>query len=449
MGKKKSFIDRKNASSFRLMHRSQKDPLIADDDAGEHVLHPIGDKKTAEELHKYGVYFEDDYDYLQHLRDVNEVVETDGVERTQIRLPKAAVQLPSTIFETKGVELKVGLLNQAAPRNELLPAGIDPDIAAALEGDADFGEEDFDELEDDFIAMANADDGEAPMAQSTSDSRNGQADVMKRFGLIRERHSSEEDDSEDDEEMNDMHGANEDMSGDEEDDRKTRFSNYSMTSAVIKRPDGLQLIDEHFETLFEEYDEENIGECEVEEGQEIVGFVEPDSDRFQELVKEFQQSKGAPVTLDKPDEQIKKLALEAYRKEQKKGEELEEITVEAPGSKRGRWDCESVLSTYTNIYNHPTLIREEPKRKGGLTKKDLKELEQMDDAVSVMSGYSVSTLRPKGETAEERKVRKTAIKEERRERRQEKKANKDAFKQEKKHMDSLRTQPNIPARPLK
>lgn len=46
-----------------------------------------------------------------------QVVSTDGVERTVITVPKSAVQLPSTIFETKGIELKVGLLNQAAPRN--------------------------------------------------------------------------------------------------------------------------------------------------------------------------------------------------------------------------------------------------------------------------------------------------------------------------------------------
>lgn len=53
---------------------------------------------------------------------------------------------------------------------------------------------------------------------------------------------------------------------------------------------------------------------------------------------------------------------------------MEVISVDMPGAKRAKWDCESVLSTYTNIYNHPTLIREEPKRKG-ITKKDLKELE--------------------------------------------------------------------------
>lgn len=83
----------------------------------------------------------------------------------------------------------------------------------------------------------------------------------------------------------------------EEDDRKSRFTNYSMTSSVIKRPDGLKMIDDHFETLYEEYDEEKIGECDVVE-EELGGYIEPDSDRFLELVQEFQSARGLKVNLE-------------------------------------------------------------------------------------------------------------------------------------------------------
>lgn len=38
--KKKSFISKKNAVSFHLVHRSQKDPLAADEKAPQHVLLP-------------------------------------------------------------------------------------------------------------------------------------------------------------------------------------------------------------------------------------------------------------------------------------------------------------------------------------------------------------------------------------------------------------------------
>lgn len=36
--KKKPFIDKKNSVTFHLVHRSQKDPLAADDSAPQHVL---------------------------------------------------------------------------------------------------------------------------------------------------------------------------------------------------------------------------------------------------------------------------------------------------------------------------------------------------------------------------------------------------------------------------
>lgn len=35
---KRQFIDKKNAVTFHLVHRSQQDPLIADETAPQHVL---------------------------------------------------------------------------------------------------------------------------------------------------------------------------------------------------------------------------------------------------------------------------------------------------------------------------------------------------------------------------------------------------------------------------
>lgn len=42
--KKKQFIDKKNAHSFQLVHRSQKDPLQADEDSSKHVLVSLDDE---------------------------------------------------------------------------------------------------------------------------------------------------------------------------------------------------------------------------------------------------------------------------------------------------------------------------------------------------------------------------------------------------------------------
>merc|ERR1712228_655627 len=119
--------------------------------------------------------------------------------------------------------------------------------------------------------------------------------------------------------------------------------------------------------------------------------------------------------------------------------------------KKENWDCESVLSTYSNLYNHPKLISERkpdhiklssktgiPKNVlgRGLTANALKMLDMetgvLDDEVaSVKSKMSEFSIRPKHETSEEKKARKQGLKQLRKERREEKKANTVAFKTEK------------------
>lgn len=56
---KKKFIDKKNAVTFHLVHRSQHDPLVADETAPQHVLLesnpqvPIQIKKNEVYINKY------------------------------------------------------------------------------------------------------------------------------------------------------------------------------------------------------------------------------------------------------------------------------------------------------------------------------------------------------------------------------------------------------------
>lgn len=49
---------------------------------------------------------------------------------------------------------------------------------------------------------------------------------------------------------------------------------------------------------------------------------------------------------------------------------IEEDTVQLEGDQQ--WDCESILSTYSNLYNHPTLIKEPPRQKVNDTRNYLK-----------------------------------------------------------------------------
>ena len=88
MPTRRKFINKKNSITFQLVHRSQHDPLIADDTAGERVLvplevrcpilperfvtdwfHSLQTEQRKTEQKKFGIDYDDDYDYMQHLRD--------------------------------------------------------------------------------------------------------------------------------------------------------------------------------------------------------------------------------------------------------------------------------------------------------------------------------------------------------------------------------------------
>ncbi|CBF86491.1 hypothetical protein AN2262.2 [Aspergillus nidulans FGSC A4] len=105
MPPRKQWIDKKNATTYQLFHRSQNDPLIHDPDAQDRILHPVygpaaqapstssastssagrakhlsdlasefgndSIRKNEGEAANYGIYFDDSkYDYMQHMREL-------------------------------------------------------------------------------------------------------------------------------------------------------------------------------------------------------------------------------------------------------------------------------------------------------------------------------------------------------------------------------------------
>jgi len=436
--KKKGFIDKKNAVSFHLVHRSQQDPLAADSDANQMVLQPMS--KIKEEEREFGVFFEDEYNYLQHLKDRSQVehdwseadrfIMTAGDRRQEAGGEDVkditGLQLPSSVFgASRGEEEAVGLLNKAAPRG--LDLSLDPDIVAAMDDDFNFDDPD-NEFDDDFVMQLAQGGGEG----------------------------SEEDIEEDDEDQweDDSDDCAGGRSEDEEDDQcpsllswageetGTKFTNYSMSSSVIRRNQQLSLLDDKFDKFMDQYDEAEEGAL---EGEEIEGCVEETSVRMSDLMAEHEREKALRRQQLERENVIQKLSL-LDRSDSE--EEVDIVKVEDKGEK---WDCESILSTYSTLYNHPKLISEPRNNKiqlssktgipkgvlgRGLTAGALRQLDQgaedmEDDVVSVKSKISELSIRPKHETPEEKKDRKTNLKQARRERREEKKANSEAFKSEK------------------
>uniref|UniRef100_UPI0037E8A534 protein LTV1 homolog n=1 Tax=Semicossyphus pulcher TaxID=241346 RepID=UPI0037E8A534 len=462
--KKKSFIEKKKAVTFHLVHRSQRDPLAADEKAPQHVLLPatkVDTEKRREEQREFGVFFDDDYNYLQHLkeasglsewvasgpaqihvRDEDEEEEAEEKEEeggqgddTNKAIQAASIKLPSSVFASE-FEEEVGLLNKAAPISGPR-LDMDPDIVAALDEDFDFDDPE-NVLDDDFILKATSSSGAVGMEGDDDDEEWEDTDEEGDF-------DSEGGFSGDEEEGG---RGREFLFMDEE--TKSRFTEYSMTSSVMRRNEQLTLLDDRFEKFYEQFDDDEIGAL---DNAELEGFIEPDSARLEEIIKDYFIQKEKEYM--RPDDLgPKELPVLKEEEEDEEEEEMETVVMAAPEEK---WDCETIISTYSNIYNRPKVIEEPQKPKPirvsqrtgipldvlpakGLTTKQAERMTRINDS----DLPRVSTQpRDKEENKEERKARKQAIKEERKERRVEKKANKMAFKEEKvrqeKQMLNLRT----------
>uniref|UniRef100_A0A8C8VJ23 Protein LTV1 homolog n=1 Tax=Pelusios castaneus TaxID=367368 RepID=A0A8C8VJ23_9SAUR len=453
--KRKPFIEKKKAVTFHLVHRSQRDPLAADDTAPQRVLLPAqkrDEEQRREEQRKYGVFFDDDYNYLQHLKEASgpselvpsvepgrqsRIVVTgeEKIEEEAQQIPAPAIKLPSSVFASE-FEEDVGLLNKAAPVSGPR-LDFDPDIVAALDEDFDFNNPD-NLLEDDFVLKAN-EPGKEWKGEDCRGSDTEDEDEWEDMDNEGNDNDGEEDyDSEGP--LSDDEGVNGEMKEFlfMQEETKSRFTEYSITSSVMRRNEQLTLLDERFEKFFEQFDDDEIGAL---DNVELEGFIQTDSTRLQEVLNDFYKEKAKDCV--KPEAPEPREDLESPLHE--KGEEEDDLITLVIKEPKEKWDCESILSTYSNLYNHPKLIEEPSKSKPikishktgipldilpqrSLTAKQTERMQMINQS----DLPRVSTQpRSKNESKEDRKARKQAIKEERKERRMEKKANKLAFKMEK------------------
>ncbi|XP_023715960.1 protein LTV1 homolog, partial [Cryptotermes secundus] len=271
--------------------------------------------KRKEEQKKYGIYFDDDYDYLQHLHDVScTTVDWEPVEQLSSRTTN--LKLPSSVFASK-VEEDIGLLNRAAPHSGP-HLDLDPDIVAAMDEDFDF-EDPGNELEDNFIELANAEGSGSEMGSGDDDDDDDDDECMSNGNK-----------SEDDE-LGSLCGPQYTFA-----DEETKFS---MSSSVIRRNEHLILLDDRFEQMFTNcYGDTDIGALECEE---IEGHIAPDS----EVMIQYAEKMKAECRLKQP-------LLEPKSDSQGKcngwlqNDSL--MPLEMQDSKQ-HWDCESIVSTYSNL----------------------------------------------------------------------------------------------------
>ncbi|CAG8606310.1 6831_t:CDS:10, partial [Diversispora eburnea] len=206
---------RKEEKEKRSIHRSQRDPLINDEEASSRVfveVIPTNLKVIFAAL--YGIYYNDtEYNYLQHLKPIGV---NNGGGSSKINLiknkkdRKVKIVLPEEVLPSKD-EIPFDQLDFSS-----FPEGFQPDMDPRLR-------ETLEALEDDEYVEDDIDD------------------------YFEKLNNKEKDD-------------------DDENDKRSRTTGYSLTSSIMFRNEKLRLLDDQFEKVEKEYIDKLI---EIESEQSI------------------------------------------------------------------------------------------------------------------------------------------------------------------------------------
>ena len=341
--KKKRFIPKDGCQTFNLVHRSQQDPLAADSDAPQRLLQPIPTKeelkKTKAKEQELGIYYDDEYDYMQHLKSRDEFFESEfdleEVEKIVIDKNVSKLNLPKEVFASKDEE-EIGLLNKAAPHHGPR-IDWDPDIVETL--DDEFNHEVVYTLKDEEMDEEN--------------------DLDMILAEAREEGEFDGDESEDeytdydsDEARDDVPSLDGGFSNFSDEETKSKFTSYSMSSSVIRRNEGLTRLDDQFEKFFcDQYDEDEVGDLGMDD---ILGYQREDGMVMKQTMQAYE--KDIAENHQEYDEDIRRKTI-LTEEEQSADTRVESLEI-VEEEEEDRFDCESVLTTYSTLYNHPKLIKE-------------------------------------------------------------------------------------------
>lgn len=308
---------------------------------------------------------------------------------------------------------------------------VDPDVARLLdESDVSHVGSEDEGLEEDFVIMANRAEGDEEVEDEEEDEGCGV------FSDVEEDEGLEDEESEPkqrvrrllDEQFDLL--ALEEYGDSDEDDGGVRDGEYELPTEVI---DELKL-----------FHNQNV--CVVEEYRTPADFVH----------RKLDSSTAEEV--DESANVIQKCAEYAERYLNETAEEEEAVLVSESSDESEVWDCETIVSTYSNLDNHPGKIqtpgnprKQLPKVFPGetATTKDIIKLQgkeklpvdylpqrkrnsEKEKKTKPIEASSAENFK-KGaqkETKEEKKARKAAVKEEKREARKSKKELKGLYKSE-------------------
>ncbi|KAI8885729.1 Low temperature viability protein [Backusella circina FSU 941] len=423
---KKPFIDKKSAKHYHVVHRSQKDPLINDAEAPDRVLQEVLPKNlmkhksqaeidrinakptklTQDEIdHRvgqaalYGIFYDDsEYDYTQHLKPIGGTdavfLEAPGKKEKPKRLDEGSMfkdgddedrpqknpnlfELPANVLPSS-IEMPVGVMNQNTGLENGLQPDMDPRLREILEAlsdeeyvEDDLGDDFFDELNNadeapydpyedeeyyDSEEEEYYDDEEEQGGEEVDEENYDWEAAFKKFKLKQNRNDSDDE-------------------FDDEDDTKSKGTSFSMSSSAMHRNTQLRLLDDRFEKIEEEYaddddEESDFGEEEREERADFDAILDDFLEKYEIVGKKMQPKMEGETSGEKLDTFRQGLVkpnvekIEAAEKVFLTRQVLEEAMPERPVQRqRETWDVQSIISTYSNLENHPSLISDKGPRK--------------------------------------------------------------------------------------
>merc|ERR1711976_824552 len=156
------------------------------------------------------------------------------------------------------------------------------------------------------------------------------------------------------------------------DDKKTTFTQYSMSSSVMRRSEHLTQIDDTFESVVEElYNEEDMGDLEFEAEDICVNTEEANEAAIYRLLKIHDDQvrenipfHGEEMDLEETEKQdLNKMTIDLMSRQKEVPEDYdpgEDLIKEMEKEKelKPQYDCESILSTKSNLFNRPKYVDE-------------------------------------------------------------------------------------------
>ncbi|KAI7743670.1 hypothetical protein M8C21_004118 [Ambrosia artemisiifolia] len=492
MGRKKKFIDKKKAATFQLISRDSSDPNYSEGPSGDRVFVRVdGNSETPffddngngifddapedcsddegqghdgkqrlpggsslpddvrREIVELG-FPDDGYNYLAHLREIK----VTGGGSSYFQNPKARLdQLPRDVKAYDASRIDVSKANdEDSYKNSIygvavktvpvrIQKAIDPEVAALLD-DSDqsrFGS-DVEDLEEDFVINANLPD-------ETED-----VELDNKFTLTEKSYAKSK-----------------------EDDYYTNHSQdniahniASSETLVDAKPRERRPLDEQFDLLeLQEYGTDDESEYDNASSEDYEGhesFAEQQNnvpleiDGKYKLLSNDKNIEEEPVTLETAADLRPRCMQYAEQYENENDNDKEDVFVEESSDESEGWDCETIITTYSNLDNHPGKI-EAP---GGRKKKKLTEtvnkafntpthvialkgkeklpVDYLPHSRASATDVAKDKSKPKNvplprkklgqETKEEKKERKAAVKEEKREARRAKKDLKGLYRSE-------------------